>query len=73
MEKMLSVCPVSHSAMTPPMMASGCASMMMSGCRKELNWLASTMYNSIKAKAKTKLMFLMVLASSSACPVRRMA
>ena len=27
----------------PPMIASGCATMIISGCRKELNWLASTM------------------------------
>ncbi len=33
----------SHSANTPPITASGTAIMMSSGCRKLLNWLASTM------------------------------
>ena len=27
---------------TPPMIASGCATITISGCTKELNWLAST-------------------------------
>ena len=42
-ETMLSDVPVIHSATSPPTIASGCAVMTMSGCRNELNWLASTM------------------------------
>ena len=43
MEIRLSVVPVIHRANNPPTIASGCAVMTISGCRKELNWLASTM------------------------------
>ena len=35
--------PAIQSAMKPPTMASGCPSITSNSCRKELNWLASTM------------------------------
>ena len=48
--------PASQSAKTPPMIASGTASMMMSGCTNELNWLASTMNSRIEPTTNANIM-----------------
>ncbi len=49
-------------------MASGCATMMISGCRKETNWLASTMYSITIARMNAVATYPMVCENSRAEP-----
>ena len=61
---------VNHNRAMPPIMASGCAVIIIKGCKNELNWLASTIYSKIVARVKAKIILLAVLPNSSAWPLK---
>ena len=66
MLKMLSVLPLTRSPSTAPESASGRMVSTVTGCRNELNWLASTMYATRMPIASAKKRPLVVSASCEA-------